>query len=260
MFNSPSAVSAALASLGEQVGGVRLYPPRSWPQLNCSAAATAVLAVSLAYGAQHCVDMVEAAEKRLNVTFAFVVRARPDLLWDWPLPPPEQWHPGQISSVFGGDERLAIVPRAALRSYFGAWQLLRDDCPLLSHAGRSPELRASLPPFARCWVAGQQLRDCLFRVRPALDGVPMGKTFRSGEHVWAPSIAKPCQSLLAAGSPSFANDSRSGALVEQHEGADATAGPVAATATSANAPLATATPSWPRDNTQAEPWFHQQCI
>ena len=37
--------------------------------------------VPLAYGVQRCIDLIEDAEATLNMTFAFVVRARPDLLW-----------------------------------------------------------------------------------------------------------------------------------------------------------------------------------
>ena len=53
--------------------------------INCSTAQTGRRSdesvVPLAYGVQRCIDLIEDAEATLNVTFAFVVRARPDLLW-----------------------------------------------------------------------------------------------------------------------------------------------------------------------------------
>lgn len=186
------AALAALAREGAAVSGTRFYDgARDTRELNCSAArgAADAAAVGVAYAAQLCVDMVEDAEERLNMTFAFVVRARPDLLWESPLPRVDSWFPSRVLASSNGDDKLAIVPRAALRSYFGAYHLLESGCPMLK---RTAQNEAALPSDAHCWMAEHQLRDCLFRVRPAVDAIETGKVYKSGEHVWSPNIAYEC--------------------------------------------------------------------
>ena len=174
--------------------------------INCSTAQTGRRSdesvVPLAYGVERCIDLIEDAEQSLNMTFAFVVRARPDLLWDDPLPRTDLWFNARVLASSAGNDKLAIVPRAALRSYFGAYSLLAaPGCPMLQ-----PSAREQLPASAHCWMREHALRDCLFRVRPALDGIETGKYYKSGEHVWVPNIASQCH---ADGTPRAASTSAS---------------------------------------------------
>ena len=147
--------------------------------INCSTAQTGRRSdesvVPLAYGVERCIDLIEDAEQSLNMTFAFVVRARPDLLWDDPLPRTDLWFNARVLASSAGNDKLAIVPRAALRSYFGAYSLLAaPGCPMLQ-----PSAREQLPASAHCWMREHALRDCLFRVRPALDGIETGKYYKA---------------------------------------------------------------------------------
>ena len=182
---------------------------------NCSlpnASATA----QLAFGVQHCIGLVEQAELIHNLTFAYVLRVRADLLWTAPLPSPAKtWHPAKILATIGGDDRLAIVPRAALRSYFNAFDLFLDDCPKLRHHSESPTAQ-SVPTAVHCdRPDAPPLRSCIFRVQPADDGIWTGHTFQSGAHVWVPHTAALCRKRreydLASDSPTLRRVNATGA-------------------------------------------------
>ena len=117
-----------------------------------------------------------------------------------------------------GNDKLAIVPRAALRSYFGAFSLLSTPgCPMLQPSART---REALPASAHCWMREHALRDCLFRVKPALDGIETGKYYKSGEHVWAPNIASQCSADMV----DMAGGRRRRALQAGAEGAEGAEG------------------------------------
>jgi len=259
-------VRAALETLGDPFAGAAFS---DWRRASQAVAAQCPLtaddpsgAAPLAYGTQQCVGLVEEAERASNTTFAYVLRARADLLWLAPLPRPTlAWHPAKIIASYAGDDRFAIVPRAALRSYFNAFETLRHRCPMLragSEGGKgapesSPLDHERFPTnFPRCGAPdAPSPRTCIFRVRPALEGIAMGRTYRTGEHVAVPRTATLCRPELwrngsASSALGLADANATGAAASSN----ATAGagdPHAAVATRrADRALArSSTPPWP---------------
>eukprot|EP00966_Prymnesium_polylepis_P310056 7164040-Prymnesium_polylepis.2 len=159
-----------------------------WPVPNCTV--PALLRAHLAphaFGVQRCLELVERAEARHNASYAYVVRARPDHLWEAPLADPTDWPKAQVLAPATGLDEFAIVPRSLARSYFRPFELLQHGCPLLRSSLRSRVMART----THCAATNLQ-PACLFRLRLLIDGVSSTHTSCDGHRLKPPAAARVC--------------------------------------------------------------------
>ena len=211
--NASRSASALAAAADAESGGL------------CSGVRVARSVAPLAYGVEECLGMVERAERRRHLAYAYIVLVRPDQLWTSPLPPAKSWAKGAkgdaaaaVLQAQTGDAHFAIVPRGA-SSFLRALELLRNDCHADAATSNATTAAASdadgsgaaylnrrsaasarlVAPECLLASAPRFSSACLFRTRLGLDRRHANLFYPNGAPVRSPRVGRVCSSHSAAG-------------------------------------------------------------
>ncbi|KAL1528979.1 hypothetical protein AB1Y20_010300 [Prymnesium parvum] len=191
-LRSPQRVREALESMG--VVEYVFYERANWTSSNCSLPSAHRLHLApAAFGVHSCLPLIQRHEARLNRSYAFLVRARPDALWRAPLPSAATWPRGQVLAPLGAIDELAVVPRPLAASYFGAYELLQHGCWLLRSGLRSRLVTHS----SHCVKEGVE-PACLFQLKLMVDGVSVTHLTCDGLPLLPPPLALLCNASNAS--------------------------------------------------------------
>jgi hypothetical protein len=193
-LSSSSRVRTALHSIHPV--SIVYYTRKSIPPWNCPCARGASTFAVMAYGIQQSLAAVRSYEQKRGKRYEFIIRTRPDHLWERRLPQMEHWrvgNPPYLLTPYAGDDKFAIVHHSAATSFFTVYDLLLGGCPLLCN-------RNSTHTFTRknqCWIREPSMifADCMFRVRLYIDGVHVHRRYKNGSPVASPNIARACANL-----------------------------------------------------------------